>query len=172
MVDEILELAEKVKLEQPEKYAAVKVWETAPGQICFLLKTPRRAGRLRTPSSGVERSLLLRGRALLAAAFLERLLCRLFADLLRFLLTLHASSVSQTGSAVGVLRRAVVGERLARARDERLDRVGEVDPVDVVVAALDAQPVRLEQHVGVGVAGRRLEAVGGELDQQPERVVK
>ena len=38
MVDEILELAEKVKLEQPDKYAAVKVWETAPGQICFLLE--------------------------------------------------------------------------------------------------------------------------------------
>ena len=32
------ELAEQVKLEQPEKYAAVKVWETAPGQICFLLE--------------------------------------------------------------------------------------------------------------------------------------
>jgi hypothetical protein len=38
MVGQILELAEKVKLEQPEKYAAVKVWETAPGQICFLLE--------------------------------------------------------------------------------------------------------------------------------------
>ncbi len=37
MVGEILLLAEKVKLEQPDKYAAVKVWETAPGQICFLL---------------------------------------------------------------------------------------------------------------------------------------
>ena len=38
MVGEILELAEQVKREQPEKYAAVKVWETAPGQICFLLE--------------------------------------------------------------------------------------------------------------------------------------
>lgn len=38
LVDEILLLAEKVKLEQPEKYAGVKVWETAPGQICFLLE--------------------------------------------------------------------------------------------------------------------------------------
>lgn len=38
MVGQILELAEQVKLEQPEKYAAVKVWETAPGQICFLLE--------------------------------------------------------------------------------------------------------------------------------------
>ena len=37
LVDEMLVLAERVKLEQPEKYAAVKVWETAPGQICFLL---------------------------------------------------------------------------------------------------------------------------------------
>ena len=38
LVGEILELAEQVKLEQPEKYAAVKVWETAPGQICFQLE--------------------------------------------------------------------------------------------------------------------------------------
>jgi hypothetical protein len=38
LVDEILLLAERVKQEQPEKYAAVKVWETAPGQICFLLE--------------------------------------------------------------------------------------------------------------------------------------
>ena len=42
--------------------------------------------------------------------------------------------------------------------------------VDVVVAALDAQLVRLEQHVGVREAGGRLEAIRGELDQQPERV--
>ena len=38
LVGEILELAEQVKREQPEKYAAVKVWETAPGQISFLLE--------------------------------------------------------------------------------------------------------------------------------------
>jgi hypothetical protein len=38
MVGQILELAEQVKREQPELYAAVKVWETAPGQICFLLE--------------------------------------------------------------------------------------------------------------------------------------
>lgn len=38
LVDEILHLAERVKLEQPEKYSAVKVWETAPGRICFLLE--------------------------------------------------------------------------------------------------------------------------------------
>ncbi len=38
LVDEMLFLAERVKLEQPEKYAAVRVWETAPRQICFLLE--------------------------------------------------------------------------------------------------------------------------------------
>ena len=38
MVGQILELAEQVKREQPEMYAAVKVWETAPGQICFQLE--------------------------------------------------------------------------------------------------------------------------------------
>ena len=37
LVEEILLLAEQVKLEQPDKYAAVRVWETAPGQICFQL---------------------------------------------------------------------------------------------------------------------------------------
>ena len=38
MVGEILALAEQVKREQPEKYAAVRVWETAPSRICFLLE--------------------------------------------------------------------------------------------------------------------------------------
>jgi len=38
LVGEMLRLADKVKLEQPAKYGAVKVWETAPGQICFLLE--------------------------------------------------------------------------------------------------------------------------------------
>ena len=38
MVGQILELAEQVKREQPEMYASVKVWETAPGQICFRLE--------------------------------------------------------------------------------------------------------------------------------------
>src|SRR5580765_7823568 len=43
---------------------------------------------------------------------------------------------------IGVLRRPVVGQRLLRALDKRLDGVREVLPVDVVVAALDAQLVR------------------------------
>ena len=47
-----------------------------------------------------------------------------------------------------------------------------MDLVDVVVLALDAQLVRLEQDVGVGEAGGRDEAVGGQLDQQPERVLE
>jgi len=38
LVGEILELAERVKREQPEMYASVRVWENAPGQICFLLE--------------------------------------------------------------------------------------------------------------------------------------
>lgn len=38
LAEEVLQLAERVKLEQPEKYAAVKVWESAPGEICFLLE--------------------------------------------------------------------------------------------------------------------------------------
>ncbi len=43
---------------------------------------------------------------------------------------------------------------------------------DVVVATRDTDLVRLHQHVGVGEAGRRLEAVGGKLDQQPERILE
>ena len=54
-----------------------------------------------------------------------------------------------------------------RARHERLDRVRQVHPVDVVVIARHPDAVRLEQDAGVGVAGRRLEAVGG---QQPASV--
>jgi hypothetical protein len=38
LVGEILDLAEQVKRDQPEKFAAVRVWETAPGRICFLLE--------------------------------------------------------------------------------------------------------------------------------------
>jgi hypothetical protein len=36
---------------------------------------------------------------------------------------------------------------------------------DVVVPSRNSDAVGLEEHVGVGVTGRRLEAVGGELDQ-------
>src|SRR5438874_736669 len=61
--------------------------------------------------------------------------------------------------AVGVLRRAVLGERLARAADKLLDRVGQVDGVDVVVPALGSDSVGPEQHVGVREPGRRLKAV-------------
>ena len=39
LVNEMLVLAERVKLEQPEKYATVRVWETAPRQICFQLES-------------------------------------------------------------------------------------------------------------------------------------
>src|SRR4051794_21839996 len=89
---------------------------------------------------------------------------------LRMFSVFVATSASQ--SVVGVLRSSVVRERRARPRDERLDRVGEVALVDVVVAALDAQLVRLEQHLRVRVRIRRLEAVGRQLDQQPERVLE
>ncbi len=43
---------------------------------------------------------------------------------------------------------------------------------DVVVAARDAKLVRLEQHIGMGVAERRLEAIRRELDREAERVVE
>src|SRR3954470_8932333 len=43
---------------------------------------------------------------------------------------------------------------------------------DVVVVALDAELVRLEQHVGVREPERRLEAIRRELDQQAERILE
>src|SRR5215471_6622724 len=43
---------------------------------------------------------------------------------------------------------------------------------DVVVAALDSELVRLEQDVRMPAAGRRLEAIRGELDQQAERILE
>src|SRR5215210_5773198 len=73
---------------------------------------------------------------------------------------------------VGIPRRSVLRQRRPRSRDERLDGVREVQGRDVVVAALDAELVGLEQHLGVRVAVRWLEAVGGELDQQAERVLE
>ena len=88
---------------------------------------------------------------------------------LRMLMVLVAmcSSASRDSSA----DRSSESER-PRPGDERLDRVGEVLLRDVVVAALDAKLVRLEQHVGVRVAERRLEAVRRELDQEAERVLE
>src|SRR3954451_18951489 len=73
---------------------------------------------------------------------------------------------------VGIPRRSVLRQRRPRSRGERLDGVRQVQRRDVVVAALHAQLVRFEQHVGVRVAARRLEAVGGELDQQAQRVLE
>jgi hypothetical protein len=67
-------------------------------------------------------------------------------------------------------RDAIRREGWAGTQDQPLDRVGDVLGRDVVVAAVDAQLVRLEQHVRVGAAGRWLEAVRGELDQEPERI--
>jgi len=73
---------------------------------------------------------------------------------------------------VGIPWRAVRRQRLPRLLGQCLDRVGEVDLGDVVVAAIDPDPVRREQHLGVAAAGRRLEPVGGELDQQAERILE
>src|SRR3954447_22323536 len=71
---------------------------------------------------------------------------------------------------IGVLGGTVVREGAARALDEVLDHVGQVHPVDVVVAALDPEAMRLEQDVGVREPVRRLEAVRRELDQQAVRL--
>src|SRR6202042_126295 len=73
---------------------------------------------------------------------------------------------------VWVPRRAICRQALGRRLDEALDRISEMDFGDRPVAARDAQIVRGEQHVRVRVAGRRLEFVTGELDQEPERILE
>src|SRR3954447_15826254 len=75
-------------------------------------------------------------------------------------------------SVIRILGCAIARQRVARARDEQLDRIGEMLLRDVVVVALDAELVRLEQHVRVRVSERRLEAVRRELDQQAERILE
>ena len=55
---------------------------------------------------------------------------------------------------------------------ERLDRIREVYGSDVVVALRDAPAMGLQQDLGMGEPGRRLEPVGGQLDQQPERILE
>src|SRR5262249_5456583 len=72
--------------------------------------------------------------------------------------------------SVRILGRAVVRQRRARSQHQELDRVGEMDLGDVVVAALHADLVRLEQHVRMSVPERRLEPIGRELDQEAERI--
>src|SRR5689334_5439571 len=82
------------------------------------------------------------------------------------------SVLSAIFSSVGVLGLPILRERLLGSHHQRLDRVGEMDLRDVVVAPLGPDPVRLEQDVGVGVPGRGNEAIGRELDEQPERILE
>src|SRR5205807_674954 len=77
---------------------------------------------------------------------------RLFTLGFRMLSVLVARG-SSSSLAIRVLRGPVVRERGPRPRDERLDGVREVALGDVVVALLHAEPVRLQQHLGVRAAG-------------------
>src|SRR3954451_3780972 len=63
-------------------------------------------------------------------------------------------------------------QRAPVAADELLQRVRQVLAVDVVVPALGPDAMGLQQHVGVRVPERRLEAVRRQLDQQPQRVLE
>src|SRR5215204_5499591 len=73
---------------------------------------------------------------------------------------------------VRILRRSILRKRRPRSPYEHLDCVREVFLIDVVVAPLDPQLVRLEQDIGVRIAERRLEPVRGELDEKPERILE
>jgi hypothetical protein len=74
------------------------------------------------------------------------------------------------GCAVETEPKARRAEAVCRAWRHSVDDepVG-MDRGDVVVAALHSELVRLEQDVGMRLAGRRLEAIGREPDQQAER---
>jgi hypothetical protein len=58
------------------------------------------------------------------------------------------------------------------SESEARDRFGEVHRVDVMIIALDADLVRLEQDVRVCEPMGRLEAIRRELDQQSERILE
>src|SRR5438046_4964882 len=73
--------------------------------------------------------------------------------------------------AVGIPRRSVPRERRPRSPDERLDRVREMRLRNVVVPLIDAQPVRLEEHVRVRVAERRVEPGRRTHNEPDERVL-
>src|SRR5947208_3571812 len=47
-----------------------------------------------------------------------------------------------------------------------------MDLRDIVVAALEPDPMRFLEHVRMGDAGRWLEAVGGKLDQETQRIIE
>src|ERR671913_132968 len=86
--------------------------ETPAGRGCA------RTGSCAPPSaacSDVERARRLRGRALLGATLLERLLRRLLAGLLRLLLTFHAGSLAATGPIGQAERGAAPDASLSRA---------------------------------------------------------
>jgi hypothetical protein len=61
-------------------------------------------------------------------------------------------------------------DKLGRPRAQALDRIGEMDLGDRVIAALDPDAMALHQHIGVGAARGRLEAIAREFDQEAERI--
>src|SRR5918995_5952909 len=88
------------------------------------------------------------------------------------MLSVFLGTCSSLALAVWVSWRSVVRERRSRSPDERLDGIRQVVLGDVVVASPDPDLVRLQQHVDVRVAERRLEAVRAELAQQAQRILE
>src|SRR5215207_103331 len=97
-----------------------------------------------------------------------------FASMSRWSSSASASFRSLSSDPSDTASRSRTGRRgpFGSPSHQCLDRVGEVHRRDLVVPSLGPDPVRLRQDLGVRVAVRRLEAIRGQLDQQPERVLE
>jgi CheY-like chemotaxis protein len=83
-----------------------------------------------------------------------------------------AALVDPGQPSVRVARAPVLRQRPVPAFDQRLDRVGQVDLVDMVIAARHADLVRLDHHVGLAVAFGRHETVARQFDPKAQRVAE
>src|SRR5215207_2089209 len=97
-----------------------------------------------------------------------------FASMSRWSSSASASFRSLSSDPSDTASRSRTGRRgpFGSPSHQCLDRVGEVHRRDVVVPSLGPDPVRLRQDLGVRVAVRRLEAIRGQFDQEPERVLE
>src|SRR5208282_5265169 len=96
--------------------------------------------------------------------------CSLIADI-SFLL-FAVDEFRRVAAPIGILGHPVRRQALGRSLDEAFDRVGQMNLGDRAVAALNAQPMRREQHVRAREAFGGVELPARQLDQEPERVLE
>ena len=68
---------------------------------------------------------------------------------------------------VGVFRGAIIGQGAGSASRQNLQGIGQMFVADGVIVAGHAQFVGLEQHLGMGHAGRGIEFVAGQFEELP-----